>query len=145
MKRFVKITGWGAVGVAALYALLEVTVGVDFHRPVALDNDPLTNSVAVASITSNRLTLADGRVLVVLGYSPERLKQEMRDSGGRVELEPADSRFATLCVKKKRSIHETHRPDVVIPLRHAPAVVIPLLRREYPAYYRHRVGLSEFQ
>jgi hypothetical protein len=135
MKRIVRVTVWGAVAMAALYTLLALTVGVGFYRSVPLDNDPLTNSIAVTSISSNRLTLADGRVLVMLGYEPERLSQDMRDSGGRVELGSADSRFASVCVKRKMFICGTY----------APRIVIPLLRSEYAAYYRHPLGLGEFQ
>ena len=135
MKRIVRVTVWGAVSLAALYTLLAVTVGVSFYRPVPLGNDPLTNSIAITSVSSNRLTLADGRVLVMLGHEPERLSQDMRDSGGRVELDSADSRFASVYVKRKRFICGTG----------APAVVIPLLRSEYSAYYRHPLGLGEFQ
>ena len=135
MKRIVRFTVWGAVGVAALFTLLTVTVGVTFYRPVPIDNDPLTNSIAVTSVSSNRLTLADGRVLEMLGWETERLSQDMRDSGGRVELESPDSRFASVYVKRKRFICGTY----------APRVVIPLLRTEYAAYYRHPLGLGEFQ
>jgi hypothetical protein len=135
MKRIARVTVWGAVSLAALYTLLALTVGVSFYHPVPLDNDPLTNSIAITSVYSNRLTLADGRVLVMLGYEPERLRQDIRDSGGRVELDTADSRSTIVCVKKKRFICGTG----------APAVVIPLLRSEYPAYYRQPLGVGEFQ
>jgi hypothetical protein len=47
MKAFVRMTVRGFVGIAALYAMLEIAVGIGFYRLVPLDNDPLTNSVAV--------------------------------------------------------------------------------------------------
>lgn len=135
MKRIVRVTLWGAVSLAALYTFLAVTVGVSFYRPVPLDNDPLTNSIAITSVSSNRLTLADGRVVVMLGYDPEHLTQDIRDSGGRIELDSSDARFAGVYVKRKMFICGTY----------APRVVIPLLRSEYAAYYRHSLGLGEFQ
>jgi len=135
MKRIIRAIVWGAVSLVALYTLLVFTLGVSFYRSVPIDNDPLTNSIAVTSVSSNRLTLADGRVLVMLGYEPERLSQDMRDSGGRVELDSATSRFASVCVKRKMFICGTY----------APRIVIPLFQSEYAAYYRHPLGLGEFQ
>jgi hypothetical protein len=135
MKRIVRVTVWGAVAVAALYTLLAMTVGVSFYRLVPLDNDPLTNSIGVTSVSSNRLTLADGRILIMLGWEATRLSQDMRDYGGRIELELPDSRFAIVYVKRKRFICGTYEPRIVI----------PLLRSEYEANYRHSLGLGEFQ
>jgi len=135
MKRVVKVTVWGAVGLAALYTLLAVTVGVSFYRPVPLDNDPLTNSVSFTAISGNRITLADGRVLVMDGFPPEFLAREMRDSGGRVELESISSGYASVTVRQKRFICGTY----------APRIVVPLVRREYPAYERRSLGLGAFQ
>ena len=86
---------WGAVALAGLYTLLAVTVGVTFYRPIAIDNDPLTNSVAVASVFTNRLTLADGRVVVMLGYPSDVLKEQIRDSGERIEHNTALWRAAS--------------------------------------------------
>ena len=133
MKRIVRVTAWGVVGVGAFYTLLSVTVGVSFDRAVPLDNDPLTNSVVVTSISSNRLTLADGRVLVMEGYPPEPLAREMRESEYRVELESVSSGFVSVIVKKKRFICGTYAPR---------CVVVPLVRRAYPAYERHALGLG---
>src|SRR5688572_17166423 len=110
MKHIVRATIWGTVGVASLYTLLAVTVGVSFYRPVPVDNDPLTNSVPVTSVSSNRLTLADGRVVVIEGYTPENFELKLRHSGGRVELAHVDSSFAHVFVKKKRFICGTHAP-----------------------------------
>jgi hypothetical protein len=135
MKRFVRVMVWGAVGMAALHTLLAVTVGASFYRRVPVNNDPLTNSVSVTSISSNRLTLADGRSLIILGYPAEILGQELRDSGGRIELDSDDSRLPYVYVKRKRFICGTG----------APAVVIPLFRSEYSRFYRHPLGLGEFQ
>ena len=135
MKRIVRVTIWTVVTIAALYTSLAITDGVSFYRPVPLANEPLTNAVAVTSIFSNKLTLADGRVLVMEGFPPEILTQQMRDSGGRVQLEPIDPRFIKVIVKKKRFICGTH----------GPAVVIPLLRHEYPAYESYLLGLGTLQ
>ena len=139
MKRIGSVTVLGVAAVAALYGLLA-TGSVGFYSWVPLDNDPLTNSIAVTSISSNRLTLADGRVLVMLGYDPDRLAKAMRDSGGRVELGSVqlgseEPRFASVRVKSRRFICGTGRP----------AVVIPLLRSEYPRYYSLLIGVGEFQ
>ena len=95
--------------------MLAVTVGVSFYRLVPINNDPLTNSIAITSVSSNRLTLPDGRVLVMLGYEPEQLSQDMSDSSGRVELDSPDSVFVSVYVKKKIFICGTHSPRVVIP------------------------------
>ncbi len=135
MKHIVRVTVWGAVGIVTLFTFLAVTVGVSFYRPIPLNNDPLTNSIAITSVSSNRLTLADGRVLVMLDYEPEHLSQDMRDSGGRIELDSSDSRSAIVYVKRKRFNCGTH----------APAVVIPLLRSEYPGFYRYLLGPGQFQ
>jgi hypothetical protein len=135
MKRIFKVTVWAAVSLAALYPLLAVTVGVSFYRAVPLDNDPLTNSIAVTGIHSNRLTLVDGRVLLMRGYEPKQLSQDILDSDSQIELDTDDSRFAGIYVKKKRFICGTHAAAIVIPIRH----------REYPAYHRRLLGLGEFQ
>ena len=115
MRAIVRLAVWGAVTMAALYTLLAVTVGVSFYRLVPINNDPLTNSIAITSVSSNRLTLPDGRVLVMLGYEPEQLSQDMSDSSGRVELDSPDSVFVSVYVKKKIFICGTHSPRVVIP------------------------------
>jgi hypothetical protein len=135
MKGILTTVVWGTITMAALYALLATTVGVSFYRPVPINNNPLTNSIAIRSVSSNRLTLADGRVLVMLGYGQEELSEEMRDSGDRVELDSPDSGFASVYVKKKIFICGTH----------SPRVVIPLLRSKYPAYCRHLLGVGELQ
>jgi hypothetical protein len=135
MKGIVTFAVWAAVIIAALYTFLAMTVGVSFYRSVPINNDPLTNSIAISSVSSNRLTLADGRVLVMVGYEPEHLSRDMRDSGSRVELDSPDLRFASVYVKKKIFICGTY----------SPRVVIPLLQNKYAAYYRHPLGLGEFQ
>ena len=135
MKRIDHFIVAGAVGVAALYALLVMTVGVSFYRPVPLDNDPLRNSVGVTSLSSNGLILAGGKILVMEDYRAEFLERELRESDDRVELDPLDSGFATVFVKKKRFICGTH----------APRVVLPLLRHEYPAYERQLLGLGRLR
>ena len=135
MQRIVRVTVWEAVGAAALatlYSWLAATVGVSFYRPVPLDNDPLTNSVAVTSVSSNRFTLADGRVLVMEEYPGDFLADARRDFGGRIELDSADTGFASVFVKSKRFICGTH----------APRVVVPLIRREYPAYEKRWLGMG---
>jgi len=133
MTRIVRVTTWGAVGVAIVYTLLAVTVGVSFDRPVPLDNDPLTNALPVTSISSNRLTLEDGRVLVMDGYTAEQLGGLMGESGYRVELESIDSKYVSVCVKRKRFICGTY----------APRVIVPLVPRAYPAYERRLLGLAD--
>ncbi len=135
MKRIIRVTVSVVLATAALYTLLALTVGVSFYRPVPLDNDPLTNSVAIVSVSSNRLTLADGRVLVMPDREPDQLSWEMRNAGGRVEVDSSDSRFAVVYAKRHVFICGTG----------APWIVIPLLRDEYPAYYRQAIGLGEFQ
>src|SRR5258708_38892694 len=104
MKRIVRVTVWGAVAAAVVYTMLAVTIGVSFDRAVPLDNAPLTNALMVTSISSNRLTLEDGRVLVMEGYRAEELDGVMRESGNRLELGLIDSRCASVCVKRKRFI-----------------------------------------
>lgn len=126
-----KVTVFGVV----LYALLAATVGVSFDRRVAIDNDPLTNSIAVTSISGNCLNLADGTVIVMWGYNPKELSEDMRAYGNRVELDRVDSHSASVIVKRRRFICGTG----------APLVVIPLIRREYPRYSRHLLGVGEFQ
>lgn len=118
---------------AVIYTALAVTVGVSFDRAVPLDNDPLTNGLVVTSISSNRLTLEDGRVLVMDGYTAEQLDPVMRESGYRVELESIDSRYASVSVKRKRFICGTY----------APRVIVPLVPRAYPAYERRLLGLAD--
>jgi hypothetical protein len=133
MKDIVRVIVWSALALAAFYTLLEVTVGVSFYRAVPLANDPLTNSVLVTSVSSNRFTLADGRVLVMEGYG-EPLDRAMREAGYRVELESNPSGSTSVFMRKKRFICGTHAP-----------VVVPLLRQEYPAYYRHPLGWGTLQ
>lgn len=138
MKHTVGVMVWGGVGgaaVVALYSWLAATVGVSFYRPVAIDNDPLTNSIAVTSVSSNSFTLADGRVLVMEDYSSDFLAERMRDLGDRIELDSVDSTFASVFVRGKRFICGTH----------APRVVVPLIRRDYPAYERRWLGVGTLQ
>lgn len=135
MKRIVRVTVYGALSLAALFSLLAATVGVSVYRRVPLDNDPLTNSIAIISVSSNRLTLADGRVLTMSGFQPELLSFDMLNLGSRIELQSLDSRFAIVYVKRKRFFCGNGRP----------AIVIPVFRNEYPAYYRGLLGLGEFQ
>ena len=135
MKRIIRTMVWGAIGLLALYTLLEGTVGVSFIRRVPLDNDPLTNSVLVTSVSSNRITLADGRILVMEGFPPEFLAHEMRDSRGRIELDDLGSRFSNVYVRQKRFICGTY----------APRVIIALVHQEYPGYKRRPLGLGSFQ
>jgi hypothetical protein len=120
---------------AALYTLLEVTVGVSFERPVPINNDPLTNSVLFTSISSNRIMLASGRVVVMLGYSGDSLAREMSDSGGRIEVESDGSGLATVNVRQKRFRCGTH----------GPLIFVPLVRQEYPGYGRHVLGLARLE
>jgi hypothetical protein len=135
MKRSVRVTIFGALSLAALFSLLAATVGVSFYRRVPLDNDPLTNSIAIVSVSSNRLTLADGRVLTMSNYHSELLSFDILKSGNRIELQASDSHFANVYVKRKRYFCGNGRP----------AVVIPVFRNEYPVYYRDLLGLGEFQ
>src|SRR5262245_29681421 len=137
MKRFARAMIVGAVGIAVVYAFLDITVGVGFYRLVPLDNDPLTNSVAVASVSSNRITFADGRVLVMFGFSPQLLEQSTRDCDFAVgvELESRDLPFASVYVKRKLWICGTGQAGIVV----------PLFRREVPLCYRSPLGVGEFQ
>ncbi len=135
MKRIVKVTIFGMLSLTALLALSAATVGVSFCRPVPLDNDPLTNSVAILSVSSNRLALADGRVLAMSNYNAELLSFDLLDSGSRIELESLDARSVSIYVKRRRFICGNGRP----------AIVIPVFRNEYPLYDRQLLGLGEFQ
>jgi len=135
MKGMVRIAVWGTVSIATLYTLVAMTAGVSLYRLVPIDNDPLTNSIAITSVSSNRLTLADGRVLVMLFSESEQLSRNMCESAGRVELESRDFRCADVYVKKKIFICGTH----------APRIVIPLFENKYAANFRFALGVGEFQ
>jgi hypothetical protein len=58
---------------------------------VPLDYDPSTNALVITSIASNTLTLENGKVLVMSGYTTEELKQSIGESRYRDELERIDS------------------------------------------------------
>ena len=135
MKRIDTAILVGVFGMMALYFILGSTVGVSFYRAVPLANDPLTNSVAVTSISTNRLTLEDGRVLIMDLYAPESLEQAVSDSGWRVELADLSSGLATVAVKHKRFTCGTHKPRIVI----------PLVQHGYPAYERQLLGFGTLQ
>jgi hypothetical protein len=134
MKRLGIITIWGVIVLAGLCTLLA-KVGAGFYQPVPVDNEPLVNSIAVTCISSNRLILADGRVLVTWDRGSECLNQAVQNSGRQVEVESLDSRSAIVYVRRERFICGTF----------APRIVIPLFQSKYPKYERFLLTMAEVQ
>ena len=136
MGRVTWFIALGLICVVGLYLSLNATLGVGFYYPVPLDNNPLDHPVAVTSVSSNKLLLADGRVLTMEFLPSETdLSEMIRESGFHVDVEPVISTDAYVYVKKRTFICGTH----------APRIVIPLFPNNYPAYHRQLLGSGSVQ
>jgi hypothetical protein len=112
-------------GIVVLTLLLAP--GVSFHYLAPQENDPLTNSVKVTSLSTDSLKLADGRVVLIATAGLER---DFEQGTLSVELQEIGLKDVIVFVKTKTFICGTG----------GPRFVIPLIPQHFPKYQRQAFG-----
>lgn len=128
MTRIVETT-LAVSAIVLLLVLLGPAIGFGFSYPAPYENEPLTNSIKVTSISSNSLSLADGRVISI-DTTQLLWNRSLSESGERVEVKELGSGSVLVYAKQRALICGTGRP----------VIILRLFPQRYPKYHRYLLG-----